>query len=156
MSIDIRKEDPHSATASALIMALSAELGAIYGGDGKASFKPQDVAGERAAFVVAWRDDVAVGCGALRPTEERTTAEVKRMFVAKEARGLGISRKILSKLEELAAAHGYERIILETGIHQREAISLYENSGYTRIECYGDYVNSSHSLCCEKRLKGEE
>jgi putative acetyltransferase len=155
MSIEVREEDPHSTASAALIAALSAELAAIYGGDGTASFKPEDVTVEGAAFVLAWRDGIAVACGALRPTEDRTTAEVKRMFVTKEARGLGISRKILGKLEELAAAYGYERIILETGIHQTEAIGLYENSAYVQIDCYGDYVDSPHSLCYEKKVKGE-
>jgi putative acetyltransferase len=152
MSIEVREEDPRSATAASLIAALSAELAPLYGGDGTASFKPEDVAGERAAFVVAWKDDTAVGCGALRPTEDAAVAEIKRMFVAKEARGLGISRQILAKLEELAATYAYERMILETGIHQTEAIGLYEKYGFARIDCYEPYVDSAHSLCYGKAV----
>jgi putative acetyltransferase len=152
MSIEVREEDPRSATTASLIAALSAELAPLYGGDGTAKFKPEDVAGERAAFVVAWQDEKAVGCGALRPTEDEAVAEIKRMFVAKDARGLGISRQILTKLEELAAAYHYERIILETGIHQTEAIGLYEKYGFARMDCYEPYEDSAHSLCYEKSV----
>jgi putative acetyltransferase len=152
MSIEVREEDPRSATAAGLIAALSAELAPLYGGDGTAKFKPEDVAGDRAAFVVAWKDENAVGCGALRPTENEAVAEIKRMFVAKEARGLGISQQILAKLEELAAAYHYERMILETGIHQTEAIGLYEKYGFVRIDCYEPYVESAHSLCYGKTV----
>jgi putative acetyltransferase len=153
MSIDVRIENPLSATTEALIAALSAELAEVYG-DGSAAFKPQDVMVERAAFVVAWRDGEALGCGAIRPTEDSKTVEVKRMFVVKSARGSGVSRKILSKLEELATEFGYERIILETGTLQTAAIGLYESSGYVRTECYGKYVGNPISLCYEKKIVG--
>ena len=153
MSIEVRIENPLSATTEALIGALSAELAEVYG-DGSASFKPQDVMVERAAFVVAWRDGEALGCGAIRPTEDSKTVEIKRMFVLKKARGSGVSRKILDKLEELAADYDYERIILETGTLQTAAIGLYESSGYALMECYGKYVDNPISLCYEKKLKG--
>jgi putative acetyltransferase len=152
MNLEIRVEDASSKTASLLIKELSTELGALYHTDGSASFKPADVQIPRAVFVVAWLDSEPVACGALRPTEDEKTAEIKRMFVKKTARGLGISRKILLKLEELGKSFNYERLILETGDLQTEAIGLYESSAYTRMECYGEYVNSSYSICYEKLL----
>jgi GNAT superfamily N-acetyltransferase len=156
MNIEVREENPLGSTAASLIAELSAELAAIYGDDGSGAFKPEDVMGERAAFVVAWREGEAVACGALRPTEDSKTAEVKRMFVRRAARGSGFSRKILGKLEELAAAYGYEQIILETGTLQTEALKLYESSGYTRSECYGKYIGNPISVCFEKKLNVPE
>src|SRR5690242_2359340 len=104
--IHITQEDPTGAIATELIRDLSTELAGRYpdshGGDGAGAFKPADVQVARAAFVVAWQGDQAIGCGALKPMEEADTAEVKRMYVRPEARRQGISRVILAALEDLA------------------------------------------------------
>lgn len=151
MTIKVTVENPLNDICIQLVRELSAELGPLYGTDGTALFSPADVTIPRAAFVVAWLNDEAVGCGALRPMDD-SIAEVKRMYVRPAARGKGISRKILSKLEELAAAYNYTVLQLETGTLQTEAIALYDSSGYTRIDCYEPYVDNPHSICYEKRL----
>ena len=74
------------------------------------------------------------------------------MFVEPEARGRGIARLILRKLEELAREFQYDTLILETGNRQPEAIRLYEASGYHRIPRYGRYIHRETSTCFEKRL----
>ena len=154
MSITITLEDAATPASQQLIAELSAELGPLYGTDGTALFKPEDVTIPRAAFVVARLDGEAVGCGALRPTPNNdTVAEIKRMYVRPSARGQGISRHILNKLETLAAEFDYATIQLETGEYQGEAIGLYESSGYSRINCYGPYVDNPLSICYEKRVK---
>src|SRR5215203_1217511 len=108
--------------AEELIGQLSEELGTIYGHDGAGAFTPADVAVPRAAFIVAYLGDVPVACGAVRPfSDDPTTVEVKRMFVVPSARGKGISRLILRKLESLASFFDYTTIKLETGIHQHAA-----------------------------------
>ncbi len=135
-----------------LVEALSADIGGRYGTDGKGAFDLRDVMVPRAAFVVAWLDDEPVGCGALRPTDDENTAEVKRMFVRMEARGNGISRQILGKLEGLAQNFGYKRVILETGTLNVEALGLYKGCGYQYMDCYGIYVGNEDSHCFEKYL----
>jgi GNAT superfamily N-acetyltransferase len=95
MTIQVTVENPFDAICIELVRELSAELGPLYGTDGTALFSPADVTIPRAAFVVAWLNDEAVGCGALRPMDDDTIAEVKRMYVRPVARGNGISRKIL-------------------------------------------------------------
>lgn len=154
--IRIAVEDPRSPAAAALIADLSAELAAtypgMYGGDGAGAFKPEDVLIPRAAFVIAWRGDLAVGCGALRPMDEPDTVEVKRMFVRRASRGQGISRQILTALENLAREFGYHRVRLETGIRQIAAVGLYQATGYRQIDCYGIYANEPLSICFEKLL----
>jgi GNAT superfamily N-acetyltransferase len=154
MTVTITTEDPHSAVCVQLIADLSAELGARYGDDGTGLFKPDDASDPRAAFVVAWLDGEAVGCGAIRPMRDDTVAEVKRMYVRESARGKGISRRILASLESLAAEFDYRAVQLETGLYQQEATRLYESSGYARIPCYPPYEDNPLSLCYEKRLIG--
>lgn len=100
--IRVTVEDPHGAAATHLIKNLSAELGARYGDDGSGAFSPDDVQVPGGAFIVAWLDGRTVGCGALRPLE-RGVGEVKRMFVEKDARRQGVARKILERLETIAA-----------------------------------------------------
>lgn len=81
MAIIVTTENPHHEEAVALVQELSAELGPLYGTDGSALFTPADVTVPRSAFVIAWLDGMAVGCGALRPMDDERIAEIKRMFV---------------------------------------------------------------------------
>jgi GNAT superfamily N-acetyltransferase len=93
----------------------------------------------------------ALGCGALRPLEPGA-AEVKRMFIRPEARGRGLSRLLLERLEGEALERGIAVIRLETCTLQPEARSLYESAGYEPIPCYGRYRDAPHSRCYERRL----
>ena len=148
-------EDPMSPDAVLLVRELSAELGPIYGDDGSGAFVPEDVQVPRAAFVVARLDGEPVGCGAIKPFGDEpapATAEVKRMFVRPSARGRGISRAVLERLEQAARSFGYTRLVLETGDKQLAAIRLYERSGYARIPCYGEYANRDFSVCYARDL----
>ncbi|RKN37770.1 GNAT family N-acetyltransferase [Streptomyces hoynatensis] len=82
-------------------------------------------------------------------------AEIKRMYVAPEARRAGLARRILALLEEDARRAGRIRMVLETGIAQPEAIALYESSGYLRLpeaEKFGVYRFSRTSRCYAKPL----
>ncbi|MBS1493069.1 MAG: GNAT family N-acetyltransferase [Bacteroidetes bacterium] len=101
--------------------------------------------------VIAYDSDNAVACGCFKKFNE-TSAEVKRMYVAPLHRGKGISRMILTELENWAKENGYAKTILETGTAQIEAIGLYQNSGYTLTENYGPYIGMTDSICMEKSL----
>ena len=101
--------------------------------------------------VVAYEDETAVGCGALRKYESGT-AEIKRMFVRPENRGRGIAAHILIELESWAGELGFTECILETGVKQPEAIALYRKSGYELIPCYGQYLNVANSVCMKKSI----
>lgn len=104
------------------------------------------------AFVVL-RDDggAAVGCGGVcRFDDER--AELKRMYVVPDVRGLGLGRRLLAELESEARALGYRAVVLETGDRQPEAVGLYRSAGYEPIPCYPPYSERSLSLCFEKTL----
>lgn len=144
-----------------LIAALDADLDARYAHDDEGepdrsmlNVLDESVAPPLGTFLVAWQHGEAVGCGGLRPapTGEAGVAEVKRMYVAPEARGGGVGRAILAGLEAAAAGLGYRRVILETGTRQAEAIALYESAGYRPIERYGAYRHSAISRCYAKDL----
>lgn len=104
-------------------------------------------------YLIAFLEGNPVGCGALRREDERT-AEVRRMYVLRQARRTGIARAILIRLEEEACRFGYETLLLETGNRQHPAISLYEAYGFTRIAPFGPYVNDPTSVCYSKRVAG--
>jgi ribosomal protein S18 acetylase RimI-like enzyme len=67
-----------------------------------------------------------------------------------------MARRMLAHLEATAAAAGAEVMILETGTAQPEAMSLYESSGYVRIESFGHYKWSPQNRCYAKPLAGPD
>ena len=103
------------------------------------------------AFVVALLevdggDLLPVGCGGIRPVAGvEATCELKRMYVAPEARGRGIARSLLERLEDEALGLGYTTMWLETGTEQPEAIALYESHGYEPIDGFGRYKDEPKS-----------
>ena len=99
--------------------------------------------------VVAYKENLPIGCGALKGYEEKT-AEIKRMFVKPGYRGLGMGHFILKELEQWAAELNYAECILETGKKQPEAIRLYQKAGYILIPNYGQYENVENSVCMKK------
>jgi len=99
--------------------------------------------------VVAFYNDVAVGCGAIKEYDI-STIEVKRMFVKDEYRSKGIATKVLIELELWTGELGYNRCILETGLKQPEAIHLYKKNHYKVIPNYGQYAGVDNSVCMEK------
>jgi GNAT superfamily N-acetyltransferase len=74
------------------------------------------------------------------------------MFVRPEYRGKGIAGSILKELETWAGELGFEKVILETGKAQPEAIGLYTKSGYAIIPNYGQYEQVENSVCMTKEV----
>src|SRR5690606_214956 len=104
--------------------------------------------------IVAYINDIAVGCGAIKPLDAQTM-EVKRMYVLPEHRGKGVAVNILQNLENWATELQYNKCVLETGLQQPEAIALYKKSGYSVIPNYGQYIGIENSVCFEKNLKSK-
>jgi len=88
-------------------------------------------------LLVARLREEPVGCGALK-FHENTVAELKRMWVAPRARGLGLGRRLLEALEHRAREAGMTIIHLETNHNLIEAIQLYRDSGYKEVEAFND------------------
>lgn len=85
--------------------------------------------------LVAWSDDLPVGCVSLRPLDA-TTAEVKRLWVHASARGQGLARRLMAAIEEEARAMGLTALRLDTNSALAEAIALYRKTGWTDIAPY--------------------
>ena len=94
-------------------------------------------------FVVATLGGEPVGCGALRFHADEPT-ELKRMWVAPSARGLGVGRRLLADLERRAAEHGSHVIQLDTNATLVEAIAMYRSSGYVEVEAFNDEPYADH------------
>ncbi len=94
-------------------------------------------------------DREAVGCGGVRKLDEGV-AEIKRMWLSPQYRGLGLGRSLLECLESHAGKLGYNVIRLDTNSTLREAIAMYESAGYRTIERYND--NPFAERWFEKRI----
>jgi putative acetyltransferase len=151
--IEIRREDLLSSVAASLISTLNAELMGRYPEEGATHFRldAEEVAEGRGAFLVAYVDGKPTGCGAIRRLDA-DAAEIKRMYVAADARGRGIGQAILTALEAESRRLGVRRILLETGVRQQEALALYSKAGFHPIPAYGEYVHSPLSICMSKTL----
>lgn len=150
----VRQNDFSTPEGPRLVRQLWEELGVLYPEVKGPPFSPDDIVGERTAFVVAWWEGEAAGCGAFHPISdsESDVAEIRRMYVEPALRRRGISRAILAELERLTRECGYAVVRLETGVRQPGAIRLYETSGYRRIEAFGRHRDDPLSVCFEKAL----
>jgi hypothetical protein len=86
-------------------------------------------------FLVAYAHQQPVACGGYRQ-HALNVGEIKKMYVRPSHRGHGIGRLIVGRLEEHATKIGVYRILLETGIHNLEALRLYTQAGYAQIPSY--------------------
>ena len=147
--VDVRRSELSSPDAVRLIGALNAELTATFPEPGATHFSlaSHQVSAGDGAFLIAYLDDVAVGCGAVRRID-RATAELKRMFVDPNVRGRGVGRALVEALEQEARRLGISKIVLETGTRLTRAIRLYEGMGYARIPLFGEYVSSPDTSLC--------
>jgi GNAT superfamily N-acetyltransferase len=87
--------------------------------------------------------DRPVGCGALK-FHGRAPAELKRMWIARDARGFGLGARLLHELERHAREAGARVLRLETNRALREAIALYRRSGYVEVNRFNDEAYAHH------------
>lgn len=153
LSLSITAEPFDSQDARRLVAALDAGLAELYPPAQRfgPNLKAEHLEGGRGTFLVARDGDRAVGCGAIRLIDV-TTAEAKRMYVEPDHRGRGVGWAVLAGLEAAARQLGVERLVLETGVHQEAAISLYRSAGFTQVECWCEYASAPTSICFEKNL----
>ena len=119
------------------------ELKKDYWGNNLIEFNPN--------VIIVYLDEKPVGCGCFKRYNENS-AELKRMFVSPEARGLGLAQLVIKELELKAKEQGFETFILETLYKQTEAISLYQKVGFEIVENYEPYVGMTNSICMSKSI----
>ncbi|MGI9582374.1 GNAT family N-acetyltransferase [Chryseobacterium sp. RRHN12] len=101
--------------------------------------------------IVAYIDNIPAACGAFKPLSE-DTVEIKRMFTHPEFRKKGLGSAVVKELENWAAELNFKKAVLETSRDLKNAISVYEKSGFSRIPNYGQYIGVEQSVCYEKVL----
>jgi len=100
-------------------------------------------------LLIARLHDRPVGCGALKFHAD-ASAELKRMWVAPVARGIGLGRRLLREIERHASEAGVAVLRLETNRTLSEAIALYQSSGYVEVDAFNAEPYAHHWF--EKRL----
>jgi DNA-binding MarR family transcriptional regulator/predicted GNAT family N-acyltransferase len=145
--VTIADESPRSADGRWCREQYFAELARRFdGGFDTATGDPSDSADllpPSGSFLVARLDGEPVGCGGLK-TLDRETGEIKRVWTAASARGIGVAGRIMQRLEELAKEQGFTKLRLDTNRSLTEAQALYRKLGYHEIGRYNDNPYAHH------------
>ncbi|HYZ82496.1 MAG TPA: MarR family winged helix-turn-helix transcriptional regulator [Solirubrobacteraceae bacterium] len=145
--VQIRSIDPEHPDARRCLRAYVAELNRRsdipFDPSNGSTAEPHEVRPPAGAFVVAYLDEEAIGCGAVKH-RAGGPSDIKRMWVAESARGLGLGRRLLMTLEQLARESGASVAQLETNDALVEAIELYRSAGYEEVPAFNDEPFAQH------------
>ena len=152
-AVELNIENPSSQDAARCLEQYSQELTVRFrkGFDPRLSISAaaDELTPPKGYLVIARLYGQALGCVALKVTGRRM-GEVKRMWVTRHARGLGLGRRLLRELERMARIRNLKILRLETNESLKEAQSLYRTSGYTEVDAFNDEPYAHHWF--EKRL----
>ena len=147
----ISPERPDSEDAIALIAELEADLDPHYPTESRHGYSVEKLLRQGVFFFVMRDNGTPIGCGGVQ-FFGTDYGEIKRMYVRPQFRGLGFARLMLDHLAEYTRSNGINVLRLETGIHQRAAITLYERSGFRSIPAFGEYKPDPLSRFYEKQI----
>jgi putative acetyltransferase len=142
--------DPAEPSVRALIDALDQYMIPLYPAESNHLLDIETLRQPEMRFFAAFAGDDAMGCGGCWLHGDY--AEIKRVYVSPRARGLGLAKKLMDRIEAEAKAAGRMIARLETGIHQPEALGLYRRLGYADRGPFGDYAEDPNSVFMEKLL----
>ncbi len=155
-TVEIRDESPLTPEAAVLFALSDAYAAALYPAESNHMVDADLLAQPNVIFCVARQHGVALGCGASvlcsGSPAEPPYAEIKRMYIHEDARGLGLGARILEYLEKQTAVRGVRTLRLETGVISHAARRLYEKCGYHQIGPFGGYWDDPLSVFYEKIL----
>jgi GNAT superfamily N-acetyltransferase len=137
-----------------LVAAMREEIAGLYGGlvlDGAdmPAAGPAELAPPGGTFLVGRLGAEPVCCGGLKRLDDRA-CEIKRMYVVPTARGQGVARTLLGRLEDVARELGYAVARLDSGDRQPHALALYASTGYREIPNFNG--NPAATYFAEKPL----
>jgi DNA-binding MarR family transcriptional regulator/GNAT superfamily N-acetyltransferase len=151
--VEIAAVDPEHADARQCLRSYFAELerrsGAPFDPLVGSTAEPAELRPPKGEMLVAYLREEPVGCGALKHFGGGVT-DIKRMWLAESARGLGLGRRLLETLEQRAARSGARTVRLETSDLLVEAVALYRSAGYREVPAFNDEPFAHHWF--EKRL----
>jgi len=146
-SVQIVPVDPEHADARYCLAEYVAELNrrSARGFDPSvgATALPHEVRPPAGQFFVAYLHGDAIGCGAVKHNAG-APAEIKRMWIAPAARGVGLGRRLLGELEACAVAGGAHGARLETSAVLTEALALYRSAGWVEVPAFNDEPFADH------------
>ena len=152
-SVEVRAEAPDSADArdclNSYFQELAARFESGFDADADQSALVEDMTPPSGLFVIARLEGDAVGCGGFKRIGE-ATGEIKRVWTAPAARGIGVARRMLRALEAAAREAGVKTLRLDTNRALTEAHALYRSEGYLEIARFNDNSYAHHWF--EKRL----
>jgi len=146
--VELRQVDPAEPDAQRCLRAYVTELNRRAPERGfdptkGSTAEPHEVRPPNGAFVVVYLRGEPIGCGAVKHHPGGVT-DIKRMWVAESARGLGLGRRLLEHLEGIARDRGSHEVRLETGDVLGEAIALYRSAGYREVDPFNDEPFADH------------
>ncbi|HEY7635544.1 MAG TPA: helix-turn-helix domain-containing GNAT family N-acetyltransferase [Gemmatimonadales bacterium] len=151
-AVRLQVEDPGNVDARYCLAQYFGELGerfeAGFNPDRSISAAADELRPPHGFFVIARLNGEPVGCGALKC--HPNSGEIKRMWVKGSSRGLGVGKRILGHLEDLARERQLPLLRLETNKALVEAQSLYKSAGYREVGAFNDEPYAHHWF--EKRL----
>jgi GNAT superfamily N-acetyltransferase len=138
VATSIEPEAPDSPIARQIIGELEAELDPIYPEASRHGYSVDKLISEEVDFFLVRHQGQPVGCGGIQLFGSEY-GELKRMYIRPAFRGLGLGRRLVDRLAEHARDQGVVVLRLETGIHQHEAMRLYERMGFRQIPPFDPY-----------------
>jgi putative acetyltransferase len=147
----VERETPDQSEVVALLALADERSEALYPQESRHGLSLELLLAQDVRFFVARIGGPAVGCGGFRLLSP-CRAEMKRVFVAAEARGQGVGRAIVEAVEAAAASEGATTMYLETGVKSDEAIRLYGRLGYAECGPFADYRPDPLSVFMVKSL----
>ena len=142
--------DPAEPSVRVLIDELDAYMIPLYPAESNHLLDIETLRQPEMWFFAAFVDGEVMGCGGCWLHEDY--AEIKRVYVNPKARGLGLAKKLMQRIEDEARNGGRMIARLETGIHQPEALGLYRAIGYVDRGPFGEYRQDPNSVFMEKAL----
>ncbi len=148
--VRILQESPLTQDARRLIRASDAEMRSAFPPEECFTLSPEELDNPQSHFFVARQEGAPLGCVAMVARPDY--AEVKRLLVLPEARGMGLGRRLMQHLENQARELGLARVCLETGPALAAAMQLYRSLGYVPCAPFGGYPDIPTNLFMDKRL----
>ncbi len=148
----ITRERPDTLDAIRLIEELENELAPHYPSQSRHGYSVEKLLKQNVAFFVTRLNGVAAACGGVQ-LFGKEYGELKRMFVSPFFRGKGLAKLMLEHLANYTKENEIHLLRLETGIHQHDAIALYEKWGFKKISAFGEYKEDPLSVFFEKKIK---
>jgi putative acetyltransferase len=150
-TISIRPADPRTPPIRKMISELDDYQAALYPPESNHLEPVNKLISPEYFFIAAWKGQDILGIASFRRVSGMYV-EIKRLYVPHQKRGLGLAIKLMNALEEKAIQEGYSEARLETGIHQNEALSLYQKLGYDKAGPFGSYQEDPLSVFMRKKL----